>query len=72
MSDHKLSKWLLMRRSITLQAFTQMSMPIHSRPRFWAAWRAVPHPQKGSRMVSPSLVDALMMRSRSARGFCVG
>ena len=62
-----------MRRSLTNStAFGDMSIPIHFRPSRSAATQAVAQPQKGSRIVSPSLVDALMMRSRSARGFCVG
>ena len=45
-----------------------MSMPIQRRLRRWATAIAVPHPQKGSRTVSPSLELALMMRSRRASG----
>jgi hypothetical protein len=33
---------------------------------------AVPQPQNGSSITSPSLLLARMMRSRSASGFCVG
>jgi hypothetical protein len=40
-----------------------MSMPIHSRLRRCAAAIAVLHPQKGSKMVSPSLLLALIIRS---------
>ena len=47
-------------------------MPIHLRPRFSAATQAVAHPQNGSSTTSPSLDDALMIRSSSASGFCVG
>ncbi len=32
-----------------------MSMPIHARFSFCAAWTAVPQPQNGSRTISPSL-----------------
>ena len=53
-------------------AVGEMSMPIHWRPRFWAATRAVPQPQKASRTMSLGLLLALMMRSSRARGFCVG
>ena len=49
-----------------------MSMPIQRRFSFCAACTAVPQPQKGSSTTSPSLLDALMMRSRRARGFWVG
>jgi len=37
-----------------------------------AAAVAVPQPQNGSSTTSPSLLDAAMMRSSSASGFCVG
>jgi len=46
-----------------------MSMPIQRRSSFWAAWTAVPQPQKGSRTMSPGLEEAEMMRSRRVRGF---
>ena len=49
-----------------------MSMPIQRRPSLWAAWTAVPQPQKGLRMTSSGFEDAVMIRSRSASGFCVG
>ena len=41
-------------------------IPIHFRPSFSAASIAVPQPQNGSRIVSPSLEEDRMMRSRSA------
>jgi len=49
-----------------------MSIPIQRRFSFCAACTAVPQPQKGSSTTSPSLLDALMMRSKSGIGFCVG
>ena len=55
-----------------LDGLGEMSMPIQRRPRFSAATQAVAQPQKGSSTTSPSLDDALMMRSRRARGFWVG
>ena len=60
------------RFAMTRQAVGEMSMPIHWRPRFWAATSAVPQPQKASSTMSFSLLLALMMRSRRASGFCVG
>ena len=62
--------WRRMLTSST--ALGEMSMPIQRRPRFSAATQAVAHPQKGSSTTSSSLDEALMMRSRSASGFCVG
>ena len=61
-----------MRFSMRLTASGVMSMPIHCRPNFCAAWTAVPQPQNGSRTTSPGLLLALMMRSNKASGFCVG
>ena len=49
-----------------------MSIPIHCRPSCSAATQAVAQPQKGARTMSSSLDEALMIRSRRARGFCVG
>ena len=49
-----------------------MSIPIHRLSSFWAAATVVPHPQKGSRTTSPSLLLAWMIRSRRATGFWVG
>ena len=61
------------RRMLTSStALGEMSMPIQRRPRFSAATQAVAQPQKGSSTTSPSLDDALMMRSTRASGFCVG
>ena len=53
-------------------ALGEMSMPIQRLPRFSAATQAVAQPQNGSSTTSPSLDDALMMRSKSASGFWVG
>ena len=53
-------------------AFAEISIPIQRRPRFCAATTDVPQPQNGSRTRSPGLLDALMIRSSSATGFCVG
>ena len=50
----------------------EMSMPTHLRPSLSSATLVVAQPQKESRTMSPSLLLALMMRSRWARGFCVG
>ena len=33
-----------------------MSIPIQRLPSFWAAAMVVPHPQKGSKTVAPSLL----------------
>jgi|GEM_PF-3926363 len=57
---------------MSVMARCVMSMPTQRRPSFCAATVAVPQPQKGSRTTSPSLDEALMMRSSSASGFCVG
>lgn len=48
------------------------SIPTQARPIFSAATHAVAHPQNGSSTISPSLDDALIMRSSKASGFCVG
>ena len=47
-------------------------MPTHLRPSLSATTQAVAQPQKGSRTMSPSLLLALMMRSKRAKGFCLG
>ncbi len=60
------------RFAITVQAVGETSMPMYLRPSFCATAIAVPQPQKGSRTMSPGLLDALIMRSRRASGFCVG
>src|SRR5690348_2692652 len=48
------------------------SQPIARRRRRSAARAEVPEPRKGSRRRSPSEEEARRMRSRRARGFCVG
>ena len=48
------------------------SVAIHLRPSFSATAAVVPLPQKKSATRSPSLLLALMIRSSSASGFCVG
>jgi len=60
------------RLAITRQEVGEISMPIHWRFSFCAATSAVPHPQNASSTMSFSLLLALMMRSKSASGFCVG
>ena len=61
------------RRSRTsFTANGEMSIPTHWRFANSAAATVVPHPQKGSRMMSPGLELASMMRVSSATGFCVG
>ena len=55
-----------------LGRFRGCCLPIHSRCRRSAATAAVAQPQNGSSTVSPSLLDARMIRSKSAKGFCVG
>ena len=61
------------RRSFVMSsADGDMSIPIHCRLSCSAATQAVAHPQNGSRMMSPSFDDALMIRSSRATGFCVG
>ena len=42
----------LRRLAVTRQAVGEMSIPIHWRPTFWSATRAVPQPQKASRTMS--------------------
>ena len=67
-------KW---QRSSNLMAATRliawiaMSMPIHLRLRLCAASNVVAQPQNGSNTVSPSSLDAFIIRSSRARGFCV-
>src|SRR6267378_3410121 len=48
------------------------SQPAALRPKRKAASNVVPLPAKGSRTMSPSLVEARRMRSSRATGFCVG
>ena len=60
------------RLAITRQAVGEMSIPTHWRPRFSAATKAVPQPQKASRTTSPSFVLERMSRSSSISGFWVG
>ena len=43
-------------------------MPTHLRPSLSAATQAVAQPQKGSSTMSPSLLLALMMRSKEGQG----
>ena len=50
-------------------ALRLMSIPIQRRSSFSAAKQVVAHPQKGSKTMSPGLLDACMMRLRSATGF---
>ena len=45
------------------------SIPIHFRFRLCAACTAVPHPQNGSNIISPSLEEVLIIRSSNDRGF---
>lgn len=47
------------------------SVAIHLRPSFSATAAVVPLPQKKSATRSPSLLEALRMRSMSVSGFCV-
>jgi len=47
-----------------------MSMPTDYRFSFRAAAIVVPHPQKGSRTISPSFEDAEMIRSNGSMSFC--
>ena len=49
--------------------FGERSMPSHLRPSLSAAMSVVAQPQNGSSTRSPSLLDALIMRSKSASGF---
>ena len=48
-----------------------MSTPIQRLPSFWATAAVVPEPIKQSRTKSPSLEEALIMRSKRASGFWV-
>ena len=71
-SAQRLEKCSFRRVSITLQAFTHTSMPIHWRPSSCAACIVVPQPQNGSSTTSPGLELALITLSSSGNGFSVG
>ena len=47
-------------------------MPMYLRPKSFATAPVVPVPKKGSRMMSPGLVEAMITRCSRASGFWVG
>jgi uncharacterized membrane protein len=60
------------RSSVTAIATREESHPMKRRLSLIATAQVVPPPQKKSATTSPSLEEALMMRSKRASGFWVG
>ena len=60
------------RSSASRTASGDKSIPTHRRCNREAATKAVPHPQNGSKTMSPGLLEAETIRSNNANGFCVG
>ena len=59
-------------RSAAISQYRSLiSIPTACRPSIFAASNVVPDPAKGSRMVSPSLLQTRMISAISPTGFCV-
>ena len=71
MSNGRQSGMLSRRLRVVWIAKRPRSQPIQRRPSFSATTSVVPDPQKKSATRSPGLLDASMIRSSSASGFCV-